>query len=188
MARGSDGQGAERRIASAAALRALLAEDYACHGRRLMSPGLHLVAVHRIGVWARGLGRAGGPVRFLHRVLQALVEGRYGSELPVAAEVGRRVHFVHAAAGIVVHQKATIGDDCLIRHNVTIGVRGDEPAGARGPRLGARVEVGAGAVIFGPIEIGADCLIGPNAVVSESVPAGSVVLAPRPEIRPRRRR
>lgn len=188
MARGADGQGAERRIASVAALRALIAEDYARHGRRLMSPGLHLVAVHRIGVWARGLGRAGGPARFLHRVLQALVEGRYGSELPVPVRVGRRVWFVHAGAGIIVHPKVEIGDDCVIRHNVTIGVRGDEPAGSMGPRLGNRVEVGAGAVIFGPIEIGEDSLIGPNAVVSESVPPGSVVLAPRPEVRPRRMR
>jgi serine O-acetyltransferase len=185
MANGAGQAG--RRIGSFRDLRGLWAEDWRRHRRRLVSPGLHVIAVHRLGVWAHGLGPLGAPVRVLHSLLNWLVEGWYGCELRPTVRVGRRVQFAHAAAGIIVHPRSEIGDDCTIRHNVTIGVRGDEPSGATGPRLGKRVEIGAGAVIIGSITIGDDVLIGANVVVRENVPAGCVVLPARPEIRARRR-
>jgi len=76
----------------------------------------------------------------------------------------------------VIHPKAEIGDDCLIRQNVTIGAAShDRPREA--PKLGNGVQVGSGAAILGNVKIGDGVRIGPNAVVMTSVPAGVIVFA-----------
>ena len=74
--------------------------------------------------------------------------------------------------GIVIHGQARIGDDCVIRHQVTLGNRhlglpGDAPC------LGRGVNVGAGAKILGAVAIGDGASIGANAVVLHDVPAGA---------------
>jgi serine O-acetyltransferase len=67
-----------------------------------------------------------------------------------------------------------IGDDCLIRHGVTIGNSGSEdPFGA--PTIGSRVQFGAGAKVLGRVRVGNDVIIGANAVVVRDVPDFAVV-------------
>jgi serine O-acetyltransferase len=114
------------------------------------------------------------PLRLLVGFFAFFVRNFYGIELYPTAEIGRRLGIVHQH-GIVIHKRTVIGDDCLIRQGVTIGIRDAE---AMPPRLGDRVKVGAGAVLAGPISIGDDVVIGPNTVVMTSVPAGSMVTAP----------
>jgi serine O-acetyltransferase len=113
-------------------------------------------------------------VRHLHRRLYRRVRNGYGIELPWTVELGRRVVIEHQNA-IVVHGYAVIGDDCIIRHGVTLGNRRlDAPFEA--PRLGARVSVGAGAQVLGAVSIGDDVRIGANAVVLDDVPAGATAV------------
>jgi serine O-acetyltransferase len=98
----------------------------------------------------------------------------YGIELPYTTKLGRRVVFEHQS-GIVIHGDCRIGDDCTIRHGVTLGNRRfDRPRDA--PELGDRVNVGAGAVVIGAVKIGAGANIGANAVVFEDVPAGATAI------------
>ena len=78
-----------------------------------------------------------------------------------------------------------IGDDCLIRQNVTLGAIGCDGPRDGYPVVGDRVQFGAGAVAFGPITIGDDCLIGPNVVIRDSLPAGSLASPPQPKVRSR---
>jgi serine O-acetyltransferase len=74
--------------------------------------------------------------------------------------------------GIVIHPDATIGVNCLIHQQVTIGV-----AGNRGvPRIGGHVDIGAGAKILGGVVIGDHAKIGANAVVTRDVPAGATAV------------
>lgn len=68
--------------------------------------------------------------------------------------------------GIVIHPRATIGPNCLIFHQVTIGALGSGHA----PRIGGHVDIGAGAKILGDISIGDHAKIGANAVVLTNVP------------------
>jgi serine O-acetyltransferase len=174
-----------RRIESFAALCALWREDFATHDRALLvMPGLHTLAVHRFGVWADGLPgrRRRWLLLRLHGLLAFWSANRSGIELPIGARIGRRVKFPHRG-GTVLHGSVRVGDDCLVRQNVTLGVSGRRREG--GPTLGDRVEIGAGAVIVGPVRIGDDARIGPNVVVQEDVPAGATVRPHRPEIRPR---
>lgn len=85
--------------------------------------------------------------------------------------------------GIVFHWKAVVGDDCVIRHNATIGAGyGGAKTLHKGPKLGNRVEVGPGAVIFAAVKIGDGAVIGPNAVVMSDVPAGARVFAEAPRV------
>ena len=81
------------------------------------------------------------------------------------------------------HWKAEVGDDCVIRHNATIGAGyGGRKNLHNGPKLGHRVEVGPGAVIFAGVKVGDDTAIGPNAVVMADVPAGSRVFVEAPRV------
>lgn len=154
----------------------LVREDWQTHQRKWHLPGFHALAVYRLGAWVETLRR--GPKRALaaraHNVLYIVVRNVYGIEIPRTARVGRRVEIGHQS-GIVVGHRTEIGDECVIRQNVTIGaIREDGPE----PRLGRRVEVGAGAVIAGDVTIGDGALIGPNAVVTTDVRSGMRVVAP----------
>ncbi|HEY9664344.1 MAG TPA: hypothetical protein V6C65_38360, partial [Allocoleopsis sp.] len=134
------------------------------------------VAVYRFGVWrmtvSSRLLRA--PLTLLYRMLYARVRNTYGIELPYTTTLGRRVVFEHQG-DIVIHGYCTIGDDCIIRQGVTLGLRYvDRPFDV--PVLGNRVNVGAGAKLFGDIQIGDDVNIGANAVVLMDVPAGATAV------------
>ena len=77
--------------------------------------------------------------------------------------------------GIIISPVAQIGEDCVIFHQVTLGVNGRKSLD-QGPILGDRVSVGAGAKIIGPVTIGDDVTIGANAVVTKDVPSGMTVV------------
>ena len=77
--------------------------------------------------------------------------------------------------GIVVHGATVVGDDCIIRQGVTLGIRrmyGLDEA----PVLGNGVTVGAGAKILGRVRIGDGADVGANAVVLEDVPEGGLAV------------
>ena len=148
-------------------------EDWIQHGRSWTRSGFHAVAVHRLGAWRlrrRRLVRHS--IRPFYGALYFVVRNLYGIELSASATLGRRVEVTHQG-GIVVIGEAVIGDDCVIRQNVTIGLG---PGGR--PRIGNNVEVSPGAVVAGAVTVGDGARIGPNAVVMTDVPAGGRAIAP----------
>ena len=78
----------------------------------------------------------------------------------------------HGTATLVSAE--SIGRDCWINQQVTIGFDADR----RRPTLGDRVRVGAGAVVVGPVTLHDDCTVGANATVVHDVPPGVAVVAP----------
>ncbi len=175
-----------RGIASFRELRAFWREDRQTNRGSVFTPGFQVLAVHRFGVWVRGLENPIGKrvCKRLFLAAQWFVRSFHGIELPAGTQIGRRFRIGHQS-GIVVHAQAVIGDDCLIRHNVTIGAARTGPAPPT-PRIGDRVTIGAGAVLIGGITIGDDAVIGANVVVRVDVPANAVVLPPEPTIVMRR--
>jgi serine O-acetyltransferase len=169
-------------------LRSCLSEDYRANRSSFWSPGFQAVAAYRINCWRNGIRSrlARLPVTLAYNLLSGIATHVYGIELPPRTRIGRRLQIAHQH-GIVVHGDTVLGDDCLIRHGVTIGSlrpgRGILP-----PMIGDRVEIGAGAVLIGPIRIGDDVVIGPNAVVTTDVPSRHTVYPPPPQIRERRPR
>lgn len=158
------------------ALWQLVREDYVAHGRDWTRPGFRALAVYRFGVARMSvtprLLRA--PLSVTYRALYRAVRNVYGIELPHTATIGRRVVFEHQH-GIVVHGRTIIGDDCIVRQGVTLGIRSLDQRD-EAPVLGRGVNVGAGAKILGRVVIGDGAAIGANAVVLHDVPAGAVAV------------
>jgi serine O-acetyltransferase len=164
----------------------LVREDYRTHRRDWTLPGFRALAVHRFGVWTRGLHPRlfRMPFSFVYNTLYRYVRNHYSIELPLSVKIGRRLQIGHQG-GIVI-AASQIGDDCIIIQNVTLGAASPETIN-QAPVLGNRVLVGCGAVVIGGIIIGDDVRIGPNAVVTTDVPAGAAVMAPLARIVPLKR-
>jgi serine O-acetyltransferase len=160
-------------------------EDWRAHNSQWSRHGFWIMVVYRFGRWRYTIPWR--PVRLpfsmLYKLLKFFSEMLLGMELPCEAVVGRRFVIEHIG-GIVVSGDARLGDDCVIRNGVTIGLRN---RGVRGsPQLGNRVDIGAGAKLIGPIHIGDDCAIGANAVVLCDVPPRSIAVGVPAQIRPRK--
>lgn len=157
-------------------------EDWIAHGKDWTKPGFRAVAVHRFGVWRDGvrLRIFRAALSRLYWVLFRYVRNHYGIELHHTTTVGRRVIIGHQS-GIVIHPRAEIGDDCVIRQNVTIGAASHD-RWWEAPKLGHDVQVGCGAAILGKITIGDGVRIGPNTVVMTNIPSHATVFANPPRV------
>ncbi len=154
----------------------VIREDWDAHGRDWTKPGFRAVAIHRFGVWRMRIRSklVRAPFSVIYRYFYRLARNRYGIDLPYTLQLGRRVIIEHCGA-IVIHGKSRIGDDCIVRQGVTIGIRStDRPLDA--PELGASVDIGAGAKILGKVRIGDRVQIGANAVVLGDLPAGAIAV------------
>ncbi len=153
-------------------------EDWLYNGEEWTRAGFRALAMYRFGVWRMTvksrLLRA--PLSVLYRFLHRWVRNHYGIELHYTAKVGERVVIAHQG-GIVIHEFAEIGNECVIRQGVTLGAAG-QYLDREAPKLGRGVTLGAGAVVMGNVKIGDGAKIGPNAVVMTDVPAGALAVAP----------
>lgn len=166
-------------VVTTAPLRVMLREDWERSFRSWGRPGLHTIWVYRIGRWARTRQQ---PVRLVatlvHRVLNVgLIRNVYGAEVSVDAVIGRRVLIGHHQA-IQIPAHCIIGDDSLVRHNVTIGFGATDRNREDVPHVGRNVQLGSGSVLMGRITIGDGAKIGPNCIVQSNVPPGAVVFVP----------
>lgn len=73
--------------------------------------------------------------------------------------------------GIVIHPQCTIGPNCLIFQQVTLGA-----ARTGVPRIGGHVDIGAGAKVIGGVQVGDHAVIGANAVVVRDIPQGATAV------------
>ncbi len=119
------------------------------------------------------------PARIDHRARRMLAVARHrfwsavcGCDIPLNANLGGGLLLPHPN-GVVVHPDATIGPNCLLFQQVTIGVGGKSPGV---PRIGGHVDIGAGAKILGGVVIGDHAKIGANAVVVCDVPASATAV------------
>ena len=101
--------------------------------------------------------------RLRHLIWSVLTQ----SDIDPRAELGSRLKLPHPN-GVVSHEDAIIGDDCMIMQQVTIGMIGNGEV----PVLGNGIYIGAGAKIIGKVKIGDGARIGANAVVTHDVPSG----------------
>lgn len=118
-------------------------------------------------------GRALPPAsRRLYRpVYYGLVDMVLGISLPLETQIGPGLLLRHGQ-GLVVSWRSTIGEECELHQNVTLG----EKEGGGVPHLGNRVTVGAGAVLIGGLHVGDDAVIGAGAVVLDDVPRGATAV------------
>jgi serine O-acetyltransferase len=152
-----------------------LKEDWRTYEGDIWRQGLWVMWVYRFGRWRYQIrpGWLRKPFSLLYKILRTGCQMTTGIELPCETRVGRRLRIEHFG-GIIVSGDAVIGDDVVLRHGVTLGLKRTNERGA--PRIGNRVDIGAGAKILGPVTIGDDAVIGANAVVLRDVPPGALAV------------
>lgn len=143
----------------------------------LTKPGLWILTQYRCSRWVDQQVHL-PIIRFVLKVLcaiwQKLIEIITCSEFPNKAHIAPGVFIPHAF-GIIIHYQVTIGENCTLSQDVTIGVGGrGEKRGC--PQIGDRVFIGPGARIFGSITIGNDVAIGANAVATKNLPDQAVAV------------
>ena len=107
----------------------------------ILYPGFHILVFHRLGHF---LYRH--RLLFLARLVSQIGRFFTGIEIHPGAKIGRRL-FIDHGIGIVIGETSTIGNDCTIYHNSTLGGTGKDK-NKRHPDLGNNVMVGAGAKIL----------------------------------------
>jgi len=112
----------------------------------------------------------GGLAAAISILLRRIYPGQVALEIN-CDDIGPGLVIMHGFATIVVAQ--SIGCDCMIAHQVTIGF-GKEHLPP--PIIGDRVCVLAGAMVLGDIEVGHDAVIGAGAVVVSDVPPYAVMV------------
>ena len=105
--------------------------------------------------------------RLLHRLAILLAQVCIGD--PVIVRAG--VYLPHGQ--VVIDGLTEVGEGCVIRPFVTIGLK---DGNVMGPTLERNVVVGTGAKIFGPVTLGEGCVVGANAVVVHDVPTNATVV------------
>ncbi|MCH9814375.1 MAG: serine acetyltransferase [Epsilonproteobacteria bacterium] len=110
-------------------------------------------------------------IPLLPTLIKYLIRLVFGPHIGMGAQIGKGSTLGYGGIGIVIHDRAVIGNNVSIGQNVTIGGTSKK---YEVPVIGDNCELAAGAVIVGPIKIGKNCVIGANAVVVKDIPDNSV--------------
>jgi len=127
---------------------------------------------HALVEWLPG-GVLRAAAKTLAAILQKVMEIITGICLPRDATIGGGLYL--PSFGAIILGRGSIGANCTIEQNVTLGIAGRGEERGR-PTIGNRVFIGAGAMIVGKITIGDDAYIFPGSVVTRSVPARAAVM------------
>ncbi|MGC4114785.1 MAG: hypothetical protein QM765_09280 [Myxococcales bacterium] len=136
---------------------------------------LHCIAVHRLGQLALAVQDRsrllGAPPNALYFGLRYAVRLFHHVEIVQRARIGAGFHLGHATNIFI--GPTTIGANCNVTHNVTLGSGLGSHFGY--PTIGNGVWIGPGATLTGDITIGDGATIAAGSVVSRDVPAGALV-------------
>ena len=135
----------------------------------ILYPGFHILVFHKISHWLYK-----HKLFFLARLNSQLGRFFTGIEIHPGANIGRRL-FIDHGMGIVIGETASVGDDCTIYHDTTLGGTGKDKY-KRHPDVGNNVMIGCGAKILGPIKIGNNVKIGANSTVYKDIPDDVTVI------------
>lgn len=153
-------------------LKAIYKNDPAARGAQgFLYPGLHAIVCHRY------LAHPLYKIRlfFLARLFSQIARFLTGIEIHPGAVIGQSF-FIDHGIGIVIGETVSIGNDCVLYHNVTLGGTGNHQ-GKRHPTLGNNVTIGTGATLLGPINVGDNVKIGAESVIiMHDVPSNCTVV------------
>jgi serine O-acetyltransferase len=131
-----------------------------------------LRAIRRYQYWRHRLGPIGFAIARVYVLKHRVWSIVTGADIPLNSQIGGGLAMPHPN-GIVINPGATIGPNCLILQQVTVGYGGRIPGN---PTIGGHVDIGAGAKILGGVTIGDHAKIGANAVVLCDVPPGATAV------------
>ena len=135
----------------------------------IVYPGFHILIFHRFAHFLYTY-----KLFFLARFVSQLGKFFTGIEIHPGAKIGNNL-FIDHGTGIVIGETATIGDNCTIYHDVTLGGTGKDKY-KRHPDIGNNVMIGTGTKILGPIKIGDNVKVGANSTILKDVPSNVTVV------------
>lgn len=142
-------------------------------GSILSEPSFFLVLLYRV---RHHISKQKFVIRFLFSLIlepmYMFLTLLFGIQIPKSCVIGSGF-LIHHFGGIIINPTTRIGDNCTIRHNVTIGSR---YSGNDSPTLGHNVNIGTGVIIIGQILIGNNVLIGAGSVVLKDIPSNSTAV------------
>lgn len=113
-------------------------------------------------------------------IIQSICSEKFGVDIHPAVSIGSGFMIDHAT-GVVIGETSTIGSNCTIYHNVTLGGTSSINQ-ARHPKIGSNVMIGCGTILLGNISIGSNTKIGSGSIVLESIGPNSVVVGNKSKI------
>lgn len=142
----------------------------------LIDSDLHCVMAYRFGRYTDSLRSRKGalsiPVLVVYKVWHRWVTHIHHVDISKRADIGPGLLLMHRH-GVMIGP-ITMGRDCVVHQNVTLGER--IAGGAHDvPELGDRVWIGPGAILSGGITVGDDVTISAGTVLSKSVSSGCLV-------------
>lgn len=94
-----------------------------------------------------------------------------GVEIPPTVKIGSGLKISHAK-NITIHPNAMIGENCHLRHGLTIGNNGYS---SEAPTLGNNVNLGCNVTIIGNVSVGDNVIVGANTLILKDVPSNCIV-------------
>lgn len=163
----------------------MVPKNVLCDARRLLGgrtrfrDKLHIVIAHR-GFTATCLFRLAAAMEnadipLLPALVSSISVTITGADIAPNASIGEGL-ILHHPVGIVIGSGVTIGRNCTILQNVTLGEKYGPDGGHLYPQIGDGVTICCGAVIVGGVTVGDGATIGANAVVLSDVAAGSTMV------------
>ena len=137
----------------------------------LLLPGGVVLAVWRFGVLFHHKR-----IPVINKFLSIFNLVCFAAELEPEADVAEGFVLLNPV-GIMLHGHTRIGRDCIFAHQITttLGPRvGFDPINDY-ITIGERVIISGGVRIIGNLSIGSDTWVGPNTVVTDTLPANSIV-------------
>lgn len=140
-------------------------------------PGLYTISIQR---FAHILYQLEVPI--LPRLMTEMAHSRTGIDIHPGTVIGERF-FIDHGTGIVIGETAVIGDNVKLYQGVTLGAmttrKGQQLKGTRRhPSIGSDVTIYANATVLGgDTHIGSGSTLAGGAMVTESVPENSRVIA-----------
>lgn len=113
------------------------------------------------------------PLKAAYLIINKTLEATTEMFLDAQADIGPGLYIGHSG-GVHINNATSIGENCGIGHQVTIGTSAGGRAGA--PVIGNDVYIGTGAKVIGKIKIGDGAKISANSLVMTNVPAGATVM------------
>ncbi|MBN8718035.1 MAG: serine acetyltransferase [Sediminibacterium magnilacihabitans] len=108
----------------------------------------------------------GAPYLIFYKIL---VECCFCIEIPWNVKIGRNLTLFHGQC-LVMNREVVIGENCTLRHCITIGHKQVKTGGFSGsPVIGDHVDIGSNVCIIGKIHIGDHVKIGCGSIVTKTI-------------------